>query len=325
MATETSQSDPPVEEGALQNRETVADAAPSAAPALEHAGVAIENPDHGQRVWRLSLLAAVVAHVAVIGLLVRAPAQVLVGGDGQELEAISVEVISSAALESRAIAQPGEAAAAKVVSATDGNLKPADSSAAAADQQRRETERADVAAAQMPDIVIPEWTERPEPSPPQPADIVIAREKSEVSETADDGQAARKPAEAETKSESAPAEAAEAGNVGAASARGHADEPLVASSAAAASPGTAVEYAKSIVSTLARNKPKATAGTRGTVRIGFAIAVTGEVREVRVARSSGQAALDGAALEAVRTTRFPAPPRGLTAAQLTYEIPYIFR
>lgn len=325
MATETSQSDMSAQEGALPNGEAIADAAPTAAPTLEHPTVAVENQNHGQLVWRLSLLAAFVAHVAVIFLLVRAPAQVLVGGEGQQLEAISVEMISSAALESRTAQQPGEAAASKAVAAIDGSGQPADSATAAADQQRRDHERTDTAAAQMPDIVIPEWTERPEPSPPEPPDIVIARDRSEVPEAAEDGQATRKPAVAETKSESAAAEATQAANVGAASARGNADVDLIASSAAAASPGAAVEYARSIVSTLARNKPKATAGTRGTVKIGFAIATTGEVREARIARSSGLAALDGAALEAVRTTRFPAPPRGLSAAQLTYEIPYIFR
>ena len=89
--------------------------------------------------------------------------------------------------------------------------------------------------------------------------------------------------------------------------------------------GVAQAYASSIFNALARNKPTPRAGATGIVRVSFTVASTGEAAEVRVARSSGKSLLDAAAVDSVKSARFPSPPGGLTSAQLTYEIPYIFR
>src|SRR5262249_4594503 len=86
--------------------------------------------------------------------------------------------------------------------------------------------------------------------------------------------------------------------------------------------GAVQQYKKDIIERLASRKPKGIHGVRGEVTIEFTIAGTGEVSHARVAQSSGQGTLDEAALAAVTGTRFPTPPPGLTAAQLTYRIPY---
>jgi protein TonB len=92
-----------------------------------------------------------------------------------------------------------------------------------------------------------------------------------------------------------------------------------------ASPGIVQKYKQDIIERLASRKPKGIYGLRGEVAIEFTIAGTGEVSHAKVVRSSGQPTLDEAALAAVAGTRFPAPPSGLSAAQLTYRIPYYFR
>ncbi len=75
---------------------------------------------------------------------------------------------------------------------------------------------------------------------------------------------------------------------------------------------------------LAKTKPKGVGG-RGTVKIKLIISANGALSLAEVLRSSGERTLDLKALEAVRHTVFPPPPRGMTATQLTYEVPYHFR
>jgi TonB family protein len=107
--------------------------------------------------------------------------------------------------------------------------------------------------------------------------------------------------------------------------RGTSTVSLNAPALAAAPPGIEREYARTVLFALARNKPKVTAASRGTVRIGFIVSASGKVGAVRVAQTSGKAQLDEAALAAVRSTDFPAPPPQLGNGVLAYEIPYIFR
>ena len=61
------------------------------------------------------------------------------------------------------------------------------------------------------------------------------------------------------------------------------------------------------------------------MRVKFVIAGDGGLATVEIAKSSGIAKLDDIALGAVRRTTFLVPPAGMTAAQLTYEVPYHFR
>ena len=97
-----------------------------------------------------------------------------------------------------------------------------------------------------------------------------------------------------------------------------------ASAPAAASPGAVREYSRYVTQALARTKPRGT-GTLGTVRVKLTIGASGELAVASITKSSGMPQLDELAVAAVRRTRFPAPPAGMTAPQLTFEVPYHFR
>jgi protein TonB len=61
------------------------------------------------------------------------------------------------------------------------------------------------------------------------------------------------------------------------------------------------------------------------VTVAFRISEAGTPGSVSIARSSGHAVIDEAAVAAVSRARFPAPPAGMSASQRSYEVPYHFR
>ncbi|MCC6007311.1 MAG: energy transducer TonB, partial [Rhodobacteraceae bacterium] len=64
----------------------------------------------------------------------------------------------------------------------------------------------------------------------------------------------------------------------------------------------------------------------GTAVVAFTLSREGALLAVQVAQSSGHAALDRAALEAVRRAApFPPAPDGIRAAQSTFNLPVAFR
>lgn len=68
------------------------------------------------------------------------------------------------------------------------------------------------------------------------------------------------------------------------------------------------------------------AGLTGTVTLALEVAADGQVLGVRVAQSSGHAALDHAALAAVaRAGRLPRAPKGLGGARHAFRLPLSFR
>lgn len=96
---------------------------------------------------------------------------------------------------------------------------------------------------------------------------------------------------------------------------------------AAPSPGAVRAYAKSIIEALSRTapKPRQTISARGTVKLAFAVALDGQIEMIRIVHSSGKPDIDALAVQSVAAARFPPPPAGMTLAERTYEIPYIFR
>jgi TonB family protein len=148
-------------------------------------------------------------------------------------------------------------------------------------------------------------------------------ERAEAAAVQDE--AASQPIEGDDPAEPAKAARATAASEPATPTRGTSNAALNAPALAAAPPGIEREYARTVLFALARNKPKVSAGNRGTVRIGFTVSASGKVGAVRVAQTSGKAQLDEAALAAVRSTDFPVPPPQLGNGVLAYEIPYIFR
>jgi TonB family protein len=96
------------------------------------------------------------------------------------------------------------------------------------------------------------------------------------------------------------------------------------SAPASAAPGAVQQYAAKVREALARNKPDGH-GNRGTATVKFSISPEGKAGVIEVTTSSGFAALDRSALEAVTRTLFPVPPAGMTEAQRTYVVPFHFK
>jgi len=93
----------------------------------------------------------------------------------------------------------------------------------------------------------------------------------------------------------------------------------------APSPGQVRRYAGIVRARIARNRPSG-GGRRGTAVVRFAISRSGGLRYVRLSRSSGNSTLDRAAVSSVRRAApFPRPPRGMSAGQRTFSIPFRFR
>lgn len=63
---------------------------------------------------------------------------------------------------------------------------------------------------------------------------------------------------------------------------------------------------------------------KGRVVLRIDLDTSGRLRGVRIARSSGHAALDKAALSAVKRARFPKAPRGIPAGTKTFNLPISF-
>jgi periplasmic protein TonB len=75
----------------------------------------------------------------------------------------------------------------------------------------------------------------------------------------------------------------------------------------------------------ARRSPARAAGQTGKVTLRLSVATSGKVLGVAVLRSSGVAALDKAAVDAVRRAgRLPKAPKGLGAASYDFNLPVVF-
>lgn len=280
-----------------------------------------------RRQWSASLVAAFSAHALILLIASWHVERGPVGAGGQELEAIDIDIVSSKIFESRSAGSESAAAPPDFVDQTAPGATPSEASVATLDQKPSEPEADAQPSGPKPDLVIPEA--KVEEPPPEPAEVALSIAEREP-ERPDDREPEQEPEhqdqpESESAAPSQASEASEAADEGGASARGMDVVESPGQQAAAASPGIANEYAKAVIETLARRKPRATAGVRGTVRISFTVGQSGEVREAHVLRSSGQRVLDEAALAAVLGAKFPAPPPALSQANLNYEVPYIFR
>lgn len=91
-----------------------------------------------------------------------------------------------------------------------------------------------------------------------------------------------------------------------------------------ASRGAIQNYGARVRSRISANRPGSVG--RGRVRISFGISKSGRLRYARIVRSSGNAAVDRAALAAVRrSSPFPKPPAGASLRQLRFAIPFTFQ
>lgn len=97
------------------------------------------------------------------------------------------------------------------------------------------------------------------------------------------------------------------------------------SSRASASRGSVLNYAARVRAKVAGRKPSGR-GHRGTARVSFGVSSSGGLSYVRLSNSSGNSALDRAAVAAVRgAAPFGRPPAGASPGQLRFSIPFYFR
>jgi TonB family protein len=268
-----------------------------------------------------SLLAAAGLHGVALALALNAVPRP--GALPRETLAVSLNLVEKMVIEAAAPARAPDAGL---------DAPAADASAPARPQPQ---------TASVPDPKMPEQAEQTaEPAPPpeparQPEAATAAETKSELQSGLAPADAvpapARKPRKPEetTKAPPAPAKAKKAApakrkSAPSTPARAKAGKtPKQAS--ASASAGEVRNYAAMVRARIARNRPRG-ATSRGTAVVAFAISGNGGLRYARLARSSGNNALDGAALRSVRAAApFPAPPRAMTSRQLSFVIPFRFR
>lgn len=97
----------------------------------------------------------------------------------------------------------------------------------------------------------------------------------------------------------------------------------VKSTAARAPRVSPARWYSQVQAAIARRRPKSL-GESGTARVRFVVSSSGAVSSIGLARSSGSARLDRAALAMVRGARIPAPPDGVTGSRHPFTIPVRF-
>ena len=162
-----------------------------------------------------------------------------------------------------------------------------------------------------------------EDSAPSPAQMETEKEEQKEKAKAA-GQDEAKPENVkpknETKRKSQPSKASKKGG---AQARGKTSKKR-SGGQASASAGSVRNYAARVRAKVARNRPRGVRA-RGTAVVSFGVSRSGGLRYARLSRSSGNGALDSAALSAVRrASPFPTPPRGASLRQLSFRIPFHF-
>lgn len=152
---------------------------------------------------------------------------------------------------------------------------------------------------------------------PAPKKVRKVETKREAERTTD---VTRKPTERKTDKGKDDATRAKGGQA----ARGTSDRQSKGGKVSA-SAGSMVGYAARVRARVASNKPSS-AGKRGTAVVSFGVTRGGGLAYARLARSSGNGALDQAAVSAVRRAApFPVPPAGASASQLSFSVPFHFR
>ena len=93
---------------------------------------------------------------------------------------------------------------------------------------------------------------------------------------------------------------------------------------AGASRGEIDRHAREVALVLARHRPKGI-GAKGKVVVEFKLSPDdGTLTHVRVTASSGNNRIDRIAVSAVEMGKYPSPPNGMRAEQLTFRIPFQF-
>jgi protein TonB len=248
----------------------------------------------------VSLSISLVLHGAALACVLVAREQA-VGGGGTELEVVSVELVDGSALEARpvAVSQLTTASISASVAPADGQPMPEEVAAPVA-PARSEPERA---APEPLDEIAPEVAPEQIAKPDERCDEVTTPDR-------ETSVATPKPAHADAGGASATAETS--------------TQQPPQPARAKANRGSVAAYARVVATELGRTKPKGT-GAAGITRVAFTIGADGRIEEARIIQTSGVERLDGLALSAVRSARFPSPPEDFSHSERTFEVPYRFR
>jgi periplasmic protein TonB len=262
----------------------------------------------------VAVAASCILHGAAFAWILWPAVDTTLGAGGYQLESVSVEIISAAALESlsaRPVPDSGGAIA---------TVEQATGARAAADQTEISEQKR---TSEPKQDVLQEAIVKIEPLP-VPADVVAAEvvtpepKPKEVEQTlaADEPRPEPKP---DTPQRQAQAAVTAGGDASRAAA-----ESIAADGSAGASAGQLTRYAIDVRLAIGRAKPRHNGG-RGKVLVSFGLTESGGVRFVDIAGTSGSASLDSAAMRAIHLTPFPTPPMGMTDVQRTYVVPFEFK
>jgi periplasmic protein TonB len=255
-----------------------------------------------------------------------------IGGGGVGRDAIGIDIVDTkvlAALRS----ETAKAASASSIAEREGVARPEVASQETADAAAAVTPTP-VKPVEQPDLVIPDFDEKPEP--PTPATVTVARQDPDkepppTPPTAEPAKPDTPPSAVKVASLPAPEAVETALGGGVMQSAGAAVDygPAAAEAAAGVAQAYGQDVMAALVTTLPRPRLGLATGTSGwltgTVVIHFGVATDGSIARAVVATSSGHAVLDAAALDAVRQTRLPKPPSGMSDRQRLYIMPYYFR
>lgn len=266
------------------------------------------------------LACASALHIAVLAAFISPEKRLGVGGS--DPDAIGIEIVTLApALEARQSAQGRDkAVAAAAVADADGDARPALEEMAARDS-RREEEPAREDERPPPAAMVPDWRET-NAADQHTAEPVIAPTQS----TGDSWPRleAVSAERAPSPIASAPASEVLARFLGGVSARGREQAALPTDAMAAARAGRLHAFQLEVYKAIVANQPVRIPGLRGEVVLHFRVTRVGAVSDVRVARSSGNRALDDAAVISVRGAKVPIPAADIDDAALFFQIPMTF-
>jgi protein TonB len=167
----------------------------------------------------------------------------------------------------------------------------------------------------------------PPPPPPPPVTALAAAQSPRPAQRPErPAEQGARPATTEPAPPRQPQPARQAAGAGGGATQGASPAPSAAAPAISAATRQSLmgQWGAQIMARIERARPRV--GARGQVVLALAITRDGQLAGLSVSRSSGDPALDAAALSAVqRAGRFPAAPAGLTDARYSFSLPIRFR
>lgn len=260
----------------------------------------LKQDKHG---FRLGLIGAVVSHALLIALFVGASQQSLrrMGETSGSLDGISVVLVDEADFKSRntvpleGTMPPGDASTATPAREA---AKPAPQPAERTTEQQKQL--ATSLAKETPDLLaVPDLTGRP---PERPAERRDARPQQQPQQRPEPS-----PKQSKPESPTIPGE----------------KYASFARPAGITRSGENDDFGRGVIRALRQTMPQLRS-SRGRVTIRFLLSETGNLVEVRVVASTGDAALTQSVVFASKQSSFPIPPRGSTVIDRTFLVTYIY-